>query len=171
MMRARSNKRLQIKNKYKVLEQVTLALNHKKSEKYGWSPVEILQAFKNGADTAEAAFFNLIRAKKIMAAHERTDRYEKRREDRRKRQLEALHVGDQVLVEAGRIKKSDVPGVLTKATTNKKSPFNRKQIFTIKHKTKQKQVLGKTYYLYCLVESETQANVNGRFKREELFKL
>ena len=171
LTRAKSNKSLQIKNKYKVLEQVTIALNHRKSEKYGWSPVEILQAFENGPSTAEAAYFNLVRAKRVEASYKRTDRYEKRREDRRKKRLSPLEVGDHVLVEAGRIRKSDVPGVLTKATTNKKSPFNREQIFTVSNKIKQKVVLGKTYFLYSLVESDTQAGVKGRFKREELFKL
>lgn len=69
------------------------------------------------------------------------------------------------------LKKRDVPGVLTKATTNKKSPFNRNTIFQVYGVEFQKKVNKKNYYTYRVQHSDTKEKVLGRFKREELYKI
>ena len=69
--RAKDKKKLQTKDKYKVLAEVTKALNNKTSKKYGWSPQEILNAYKDGPETDEAAKINFDRSKKIHNSYQK----------------------------------------------------------------------------------------------------
>lgn len=171
LARAKKNKNLQTKNKYKILSDVTQYINNRPMLKYGYSPREALSIFENGPETGKAQKLLARRNLIIEKSYNRSDRYEKRKTDKRPVKLSPLSVGDVVLVESGRIKKSDAVTIFDKATTNKKSAFNKERLFIVNLKIKHKVVLGKTYYLYKLKDIETQETVQGRFKREELYKI
>lgn len=93
--------------------------------KYGYTPREALSTFENGPETERAQKLLARRNLIIEKSYNRSDRYEKRKTDKRPVKLSPLSVGDVVLVKSGRIKKSDAVTIFDKATTDQKSAFNK----------------------------------------------
>ena len=171
LSKAKSNKGLQTKNKYKILHDITQYLNNKTLRKYGYSPIEAMEAFESGPTNHKAQKLFARRNAIVEKSYKRNDRYDKNVYDRRKGKLSDLEVGDVVLIESGRIRKSDATTIFDKATTNKRSPFNRQNLYVITNKYKQKVVANKAYYLYKVAHLQTNEPLTGRFKREELYRL
>ena len=93
---------------------------------------------------------NFSRLWRIKEAQDRSERYAKNLDTRKKQRLrDSLDIGKKVLVSAERLKKKDAPGILYKSTTENRPYFNKNIIFTIN-----KHVLtGDNTYYYWLKET------------------
>ena len=109
---------------------------------------------------------NLKRTKQSKKVSDRLDRYDQRKytNKKRKRERENLDVGEKVLVLDERIKKKSAPGKFYKQTIQNISYFNKKTVFTIRHKQKMDK---KTYYWIKNVENNKY--LLKRFERSEIF--
>ena len=117
--------------------------------------------------------YNQYRLNKVKNNYKRTERYETEILSKKNRHLRELFIDDLVFLEAGRIKKKDQPGVLTKKTTDLKSHFNTKEVYKIINKRPHKNSGGFEHYFYY-VEGDKSASKNlenQRFGRDELFAL
>ena len=83
---------------------------------------------------------------------------------KKERERENLDVGEKVLVLDERIKKKSAPGKFYKQTIQNISYFNKKTVFTIRHKQK---IDKKTYY--WIKNEENNKYLLKRFERSELF--
>ena len=80
--------------------------------------------------------YDFMRLQKIGTNQLRNEKYNEKK-DRRKRKLRApLNLDEKVLVLAERLKKKDAPGILYKASTENIPFFNCDRIFTIYKKAK-----------------------------------
>ena len=89
------------------------------------------------------------------------------------RHLRELFIGDLVFLEAGRIKKKDQPGTLTKKTTDLKPHFNTKEVYKIINKKLHKDTGSFVHYFYRVNPSDAKKSkdISSKFGRDELFAL
>ena len=129
---------------------------------YNISPENVLNNSlnpKTGAEFQEIYDFHRLDA--VDKRNERENRYFEKVDSQKRRQLrDPLNVRERVFILSSRIRKKDAPGALYKATTENRSFYNRKEIYTIKDVVNIDGVCN--YWL----------NERGRrFLREELFAL
>lgn len=154
---------------YKALADVISNMNSTPSSKYGIVPEKINKIA--GKSEAMVSLYNFKRLHIIKKAHDREDKYQAEKHERRNTQLRKLKVGDLVLVASGRLKKKDTPTSFDKVTTNKKPPFSKTNIYEVTHRLLNKVIQGTGYYFYYVRENTTKKPLKGRFSRDELFAL
>ena len=105
------------------------------------------------------------RLEKTHKLNLRQDRYDKKKYDqKRKKLIENLNIGEKVYVLAERIKKKSVPGKFYKQSVQNISYFNKDVVFTIR----KKQVVDNIRYYWI---KSPMTNLPNRFSRTELFAL
>ena len=135
------------------------------STKYNLAPETIEKSLNPNDGKYFQQIYNFVRLRKIENNQMRNDKYNQKI-DRRKRTLRSpLNLNENVLDLAERLKKKDVPGNLTKPSTENMPFSNRNRIFTIYKWAK----INNGTYLYW-VEKDGK-KINGRFLRQELFAI
>ena len=135
------------------------------STKYNLAPETIEKSLNPNDGKYFQQIYNFVRLRKIENNQMRNDKYNQKI-DRRKRTLRSpLNLNENVLDLAERLKKKDVPGNLTKPSTENMPFSNRNRIFTIYKWAK----INNGTYLYW-VEKDGK-KINGRFLRQELFTI
>ena len=116
--------------------------------------------------------YNQHRLKKIQKGYRRISKHETEILKKKKRHLRELFIGDLVFVEAGRIKKKDQPGVLTKSTTDLKPYYNTDIVYEIIYK-KIHRKSGPFVHHFCRVKvvDDRKQKISNRLSRDELFAL
>jgi len=157
------------RDKYKLLVDFTKNINTQ-SEKYPRDPIDINKDWIEGdRDAVERVYnhYRLERIKKRAATRDKLDAKAFKKEKPR-----PLNVGDLVLIPTYRLKKSDALAALDKATTRKKEFFSRKNIFVVENLKLYKSVNNVKFYYYLLSHyADREKFVNGKFKRNELYKI
>ena len=148
-------KRIQKQNgkKLKPLElikNVTRNMNSIISTKYNLPPETIE---KKSLDKKDGDYFretyDFMRVCKIDNDQTRNEKYNQKKDKRRKKLRDSLELNEKVLALSERLKKKDAPGILFKASTENIPFFNRNHIFTIYKRVK----LENGIYLYWLKEN------------------
>ena len=113
-------------------------------------------------------FYNLMKVKNNA---NRMERYETKREKRKKQVLrEPLEIKEKALVLAERLRKKDAPRNLYKSTKENISFFNREKKIIIK-KILNVSDERTVYYYWVAPEQDLDKIRNERFIRQELFAL
>ena len=159
------------KNLYKLIEDVTTNLNNTKTSKYSSVPNKVEKLALS--DEHLNSLYNTLRVEKVQKDYDRRERADAKFNERQfmRQKLRELNIGDKVIAKSGRIKKSDQPGILNKATTSKLQYFNKKQVFKIIGKRLHKKTNGQQYFFYWLEDTETGKELENKFIRKELFAL
>ena len=159
------------KNLYKLIEDVTLNLNNTKTSKYSTVPNKIEELTLS--DEHLNSIYNTLRVEKVQKDYDRRERADAKFNKRQfmRQTLRELNIGDKVIAKSGRLKKSDQPGVLNKATTSKLQYYNKKQVFKVIGKRLHKKSGGRSYYFYWLEDTATGKELENKFIRKELFAL
>ena len=115
-------------NNYKIIKLATDNLNKTATVKYSPSiPEKVQKLTLENKDYKN--LYNAFRLDKVTKASDRYNRYNTQWNE--KIHFEKIRVGDKVLVASYRLLKSSDPGLLDKRTTDKKSFYNHKKIFTV----------------------------------------
>ena len=101
-----------------------------------------------------------MRLKKIGNNQTRNNRYNEKINKRKRKLRSPLNLDKNVLVLAERLRKTDAPGNLYKASTDSLLFFNRERIFTISKRV----MLNNGTYLYWVEEKGKK--IDGRFLRK-----
>ena len=105
-------------------------MNLKKSKKYGFAPEDVEP--KSLSNKRFKTVFNMRRIKKTQRLHNRLDKYYKKKNSLKKRQLrEDLSICEKVFMVAEQIKKKSAPGKFYKQSVQNISYFNKEKILKI----------------------------------------
>ena len=117
----------------KIIEMSTANMNIRPSKKYGFSPEEVEK--RSLESERFRTVYNMHRLEKTHKLNLRQDRYDKKKYDqKRKKLIENLNIGEKVYVLAERIKKKSAPGKFYKLSVQNISYFNKDVVFTIRKK-------------------------------------
>ena len=150
-----------------LIKQAVENMNETISSKYGISPENIEKKtldLKDGEFNRE--MYDFLRIKKVDKNIYRNEKYDIKKDKRKKELRNPLHVNEKVLVLVERLKKKGAPSKFFKPSTDNIPFFNREKIFKIYKIAK----ISNTNYLYWL-KDENNNEVEGRFLRQELFAL
>ena len=140
-------------------------MNLKKSKKYGFASEDVEP--KSLSNKPFKTVFNMRRIEKTQGLHNRLDKYYKKKNSLKKRQLrEDLSICEKVFMVAEQIKKKSAPGKFYKQSVQNISYFNKEKILKI----------GSTWTIdkikcYWVKDTETDRKILKRFMRTELFAL
>ena len=102
----------------KIIEMSTANMNIRPSKKYGFSPEEVEK--RSLESERFRTVYNMHRLEKTHKLNLRQDRYDKKKYDqKRKKLIENLNIGEKVYVLAERIKKKSAPGKFYKQSVQK----------------------------------------------------
>ena len=105
-------------------------MNLKKSKKYGFAPEDVEP--KSLSNKRFKTVFNMRRIEKTQGLHNRLDKYFKKKNSLKKRQLrEDLSICEKVFMVAEQIKKKSAPGKFYKQSVQNISYFNKEKILKI----------------------------------------
>ena len=122
-------------------------INNVQREKYGLTPKEIEK--KSISNERFRAIFNIHWIERTKLVHDRLNRYNKKKYDRKKKKLrENLNINKKVLVLAERIRKKSAPGKFYKQSVQNISYFNKEKIIFNRKKQKTDKI---SYYLQWLI--------------------
>ena len=114
----------------KIIEILTVNMNLKKSKKYGFAPEDVER--KSLSNKRFKTVFNMRRIEKTQGLHNRLDKYDKKKNSLKKRQLrEDLSICEKVFMVAEQIKKKSAPGKFYKQSVQNISYFNKEKILKI----------------------------------------
>ena len=122
-----------------IIEKAVDNMNSLPSAKYGIAPNDIEK--KSLSSETYREWFDIRRLGKVSNSQYR---YEKKKYQKKKKKLRiALEIGKDVLLLSSRLKKKDLPRVFYKSSTDNKSYFDKKAIFTM---IKKQDFDNKTFY-------------------------
>ena len=122
-----------------IIEKAVDNMNSLPSAKYGIAPNDIEK--KSLSSETYREWFDIRRLGKVSNSQYR---YEKKKYQKKKKKLRiALEIGKDVLLLSSRLKKKDLPRVFYKSSTDNKSYFDKKAIFTM---IKKQDIDNKTFY-------------------------
>ena len=105
-------------------------MNSLSSPKYGIAPNEIEK--KSLLSEVYREWFDIRRLGKVSKSQYRYERHERNKHQKKKKQLRIpWEIGKDVLLLSSRIKKKDSPELFCKGSTDNRSYFDKKIIFTI----------------------------------------
>ena len=113
-------------------------MNNVPSEKYGLTPEET-EKKTSISNERFRTIFNMHRTERIKLIHDRLNRHDKNKYDRKKNKLrQNLNINKKVLVLGERNRKKSAPGKFYKQSVQNISYFNKEKVFFIKKKLQKK---------------------------------
>ena len=149
----------------KIIEISTVNMNLKKSKKYGFAPEDVER--KSLSNKRFKTVFNMRRIEKTQGLHNRLDKYYKKTNSLKERQLrEDLSICEKVFMVAEQIKKKSAPGKFYKQSVQNISYFNKEKILKISSTWTIDKIKS-----YWVKDTETDRKILKTFMRTELFAL